>query len=329
MSNRFGLLWRTLVLAAVSLVSGCGGGGSDSGGETGGAGGTGSSSGETLPSITAPAHAQATMALTAAAAPELAAQSVAAFTLLRSAGYLLAIDLGELSPAKPTNRMNCGDGGSWSYRYIDTDNSGTRSAGDRIIMEAPGCSVAVFGNGGFTATVLAANSTGLVDVRIVIEGGTLPYMQGWNWMPTLRGTLRLTADANDDVWLRSEGELVFTASAVKSFRVSNLGLRLRDDLTNNPPAPGAIGSLDLAFDTLLGAGRRIAIDTVGLVAGFSANVAPEPGYIVLHGAGNSAVRIVNAKPDNSGWYRLATDADGDGVEEAIETISFFNFFNAL
>jgi hypothetical protein len=41
--------------------------------------------------------------------------------------------------------------------------------------------VASFGNGSATATVLEADADGLVDVRIVIEGGTLPYLEAWVW----------------------------------------------------------------------------------------------------------------------------------------------------
>jgi hypothetical protein len=298
---------------ALGLLAGCGGGGGG---------------GEPAPTITAPPHATATLALTGTAAPELAAQTVAVLSSLRSLGYQLAIDLESVSPANPTRQTPCASGGTWSYTYVDADSNGTHSAGDRILVAAPGCSIAPFGNGSATATVLAGNSAGLADVRIVIAGGTLPYLAGWNWVPSLTGTLRMTADA-DDLWLRSEGAIVFRVDALRSFRASNLGLRLRDDLTNNPPAPGILGSLDIGFDTPTGGAGSVAVDTIGLVAGQAANVAPTPGSIVLQGAGGSKVRIADAKPVNPGWFLLGIDADGNGAEEASSMVSFLNFFDAL
>jgi len=300
--------WAALSIA-LSWLPACGGGGSG-------------------PTIAAVPHGTATLALTAAMAPEVAAQSVAVLTSLRTLGYELAVELESVWPADPVQQTACGGGGSWTYTYVDVDNSGTRTAGDRITVVAPGCSIAPFGNGSATATVLAADGSGLVDVRIVIDGGTLPYLAAWNWVPTLTGTLRMTSDAGD-LWLRSEGALVFTPDAGKSFRASNLGLRLRDDGSNNPPAPGILGSLDIGFDTPVGAGGSVAVDTVGLVAGHAANVGPSPGSIALQGSGGSKMRIADAKPANPGWFLVATDANGDGSEEASSTISFADFFNAL
>lgn len=298
-------------LAILALLGGCGGGG-----------------GNSTPTITAPAHERPTLALAAGSAPELAAQTIAVLSSLRSIGYQLATELESVSPATPTRQLLCSSGGSWNFEYIDADGSGTRSAGDRIVIAAPGCTIAPFGNGSATATVLATDRGGLADVRIVVAGGTMPYLSGWNWVPTLAGTLRMTADAQD-LWLRSEGELVFTASADKSFRAKNLGLRLRDDLTNNPPAPGILGSLDLAFDTPAGAGGMVSVDTNGLVAGHAANVAPSPGSVVVQGAARSTVRIADARPGNPGAFLIATDANGDGVEEAGATVSFLDIFSLL
>jgi hypothetical protein len=306
---------RAGLLATLGLVFGCGGGG---------AGGNSTSG----PTITAPPHATATLALTAVAAPEIAAQATAVLSSLRSLGFQLVVDLESVSPAVPTNQTACAGGGTWTYTYVDVDKSGTRTVGDQILIAAPGCSIAPFGNGSATATVLATDSTGLVDVRIVINGGTLPYMAAWNWVPAIQGTLRMTAD-DSDLWLRSEGDIVFTPDATKVFRASNLGLRLAYDVTNNPPTPGIFGSMDIAFGTPLGRGSSVALDTDGLVAGHAPNVAPRPGAILLRGLGNSEMRIADATPTSPGWYLVATDANGDGVVEATTTISSNNFYDAL
>lgn len=292
-------------------------------GGCGGGGGSGSS-----PGIPAATHDVATLSLSTSNMAEVAAQTHAVLTSLRDLGYNLAPLLDGVSPASPTWQVNCSSGGNWSFSYIDADASGTRSVGDRIVMTAPGCSIAPFGDGSATATVLAVDRGNLVDVRIVADGGTLPYMVGWNWLPTLVGTFRMTVDGQD-LWLRSEGELVFTASANKAFRTKNLGLRLRDDLTNNPQAPGILGSLDIAFDTPAGAGGLANIDTNGLIAGHSNNVAPYPGYFVIQGGGRSKVRVADARPTDQGSFLIAIDADGNGIEEASTVVSFLNIFGLL
>jgi hypothetical protein len=74
----------------------------------------------------------------------------------------------------------------------------------------------------------------------------------------------------------------------------NVAMRLGDDLNNNPPSPGIAGSLDIAFDTPVGATRTANVDTEGLVAGYGANETPYPGAVVLRGAGGSRLRISDA-----------------------------------
>jgi hypothetical protein len=37
----------------------------------------------------------------------------------------------------------------------------------------------------------------------------------------------------------------------------------------------------------------------------------------------------DAKPDNPGWFLIATDADGDGVEETSTVVSFTDIFRGL
>ena len=156
----------------------------------------------------------------------------------------------------------------------------------------------------------------------------MPFLAGVSWVPTLVGTLRMTADSQD-VWLRSEGDLVFTPTMDKSFRAKNLGLRLRDDLTNNPPAPGIMGSLDIGFDTPVGAGGIANIDTVGLVAGHSFSLAPYPGTVMIQGGNRSKVRVADARPSAIGSFLIAIDANGDGVEESSTVVSYFDIFGLL
>lgn len=305
--GRISLLASSLLLLS---ASGCGGGG-----------------GSSAPAVTAPAHATPSLSLNAANSVEIGVQTVAVLTSLRTLGYALAYDLDSVSPASPARQSPCGTG-QWTLNYVDADSSGSRSAGDRIVMAAPGCAAAYFGNGSATATILQVSGNDLTDVRIAVDGGTLPYLEAWNWIPAVRGTLRMTADG-PDLWLRSEGDIVLSPGGTQSFRAFNLGLRLRDDVTNNPPAPGIVGGLDIGFDTPAGAGGSVAVDTSGLFAGHAANVAPSPGPLVLRGAGRSAVRIVDARPASVGWYLIATDADGDGVEESSTTLSYLTVFDAL
>jgi len=311
--------YRWAGLSLTLFAASCGGGG---GGTTAIDGGGGT------PVVPTVVHATPTLALTAAMAPEIAAQSVAVLTSLRDLSYEFLIDTNNLSLGNPTSSTICMGTGSISYTYLDDDHSGTVTPGDRVVIAAPGCEIAAFGNGSATATVLATDDSGAVDLRLVIEGGTLPYLRGWDWLPTLTGTLRVTLIA-EEVWVRSEGALVFTFDAQKSFRASNLTARLRNDTSNDPPAHGIMGGLDIAFDTPVGAGGRLALDTDGLIAGEAPNVAPSPGSIVLRGAGGSGMHIADAKPESPGWYLVTTDADGDGVEEARATISYRDLFNAI
>lgn len=303
-----------LLLSLVLCIVGCGGGGGES---------------EPPPSITQPAHASPTLVLNASNAAEIAAHTIAIVTSLRSLGYQLAHDLDSVSPASPTSQTACSTGGTWTLTYVDVDKSGTRTVGDRIEFAAPGCSIAYFGNGSATATIVAMSGDELVDVRIAIAGGTLPYLQGWAWTPDVRGPLRMTADGQD-LWLRSEGDLVFTPpNTAQSFRVYNVGLRLRDDASNSPPAPGVLGGLDIAFDTPTGGFGTLTFDTNGLFAGHAANLAPTPGSLVLGGAGHSTVRIADAKPANPAWFLFTVDANGDGVDDTSWPVSYLNIFNTL
>ncbi len=311
-------LESAVVRAGVSLalllsLGACGGGG----------GGSGSS-----PGFTTATHDAATLSLSASNMAEVTAQTHAVMMTLRDLGYHLATELDSVTPASPTRQVGCSTGGSWNFSYVDADGSGTRTVGDRIVMAAPGCTIAPFANGSATATVLAVDRGNLTDVRIVVAGGTLPYMAGVNWIPALAGTFRMTADSQD-VWLRSEGELVFTPSIDKAFRAKNLGLRLRDDLTNNPPAPGIMGSLDIAFDTPSGAGGVANVDTIGLVAGHSFATAPYPGSVFIQGFGRSKVRVADARPSAAGSFLIAIDANGDGIEESSAVISYLDIFGLL
>lgn len=296
-------------------VGGCGGGGS-------------SGSGSSANTITQPSHTAPNLSFNDTNSAEISAQTVAVVTSLRTLGYALVFDLESVSPESPVRQMPCGGGGSFSITYVDTDKSGSRSAGDKIVISAPGCSVTYFGNGTATATVLEAIENDLVDVRIVVDGGTLPYLEAWNWVPNLKGTLRMTAN-DDKLWLRSEGDVVFSAGNTHSYRVFNLGFQLHDDITNNPPAPGVMGGLDIAFNTPTGGGASISVDTSGIFSGHSENVAPSPGPLWLKGRDRSVVRIVDAGTTNPGWFLIATDKNGDGVEENTSTISYRDIFNNL
>lgn len=305
------------VLVLLGVLEGCGGGG-----------------GESEPGVVTtqpfePVRATATLPLTDATAPEVAAQTMAVLNAFRRLGYHLAYDLVSVSPESPLRESPCGTGGLWSVRYVDADGSRTQTAGDRIIFSAPGCSMVSFGNGSATATILEAHADGLADVRIVVEGGTLPYLEAWGWVPTLTGTLRMTADTQD-LWIRSEGVVVFTPGPLKAFRAMNVAMRLGDDITNNPPSPGIAGSLDIAFETPVGSGRTVNVDTVGLVAGYGASEPPFPGAVVLRGAAGSRLRISDAAaPRFSGTFLLATDANGDGAMDASATIPSLTFLDAL
>lgn len=315
---RAGAIRYAGALALLGLLGACGGGDASSPAPSGGV----------AQSITAPPHSPATLALTAAATPEVAAQSLAVIASLREVAFNLADQLEAVSPANPLQQVPCGAGTN-TLRYLDLDGTGTRTPGDQIVIEkAPSCFIGPFANGGrVVTTVLAVDADGLADARIVVESGTLRFFKVDEW--TLAGTLRLTADSQD-LWLRSEGPVVLTAPQ-KAFRASNLGLRLQFS-DSEPPKEGVIGSLDIAFDTAAGGGGSLAIDTVGLFSGNAANEAPAPGTaLVLTGARGSNVRIVDAglPPPQAGWFHLATDADGDGTAETSSDISSLNVLDAM
>lgn len=298
------------LLIAVGLTA-CGGGGG--GGQV------------TPPEL--PAHAEPTLALTASDGAHVAARAVAVMWSLGWIARTLADELDGGTPIRPLVTGPCGFG-TRTMRYDDADRDGAISVGDTITLESSGCSSPAYSDGSAVATVLAATGGQLVDVRVDIVSGRLPAMSGYNWIPTISGTLRLTAH-DTGFWVRSDQGIRFDVDAQEWMRASRIGLRL-GDAPGNPPPPGSEGGIDLVLHTgQIGEGRLLLDTSGGMVAGHAANSAPLPGSYALRGSGGTRMTVADAGGTRAGDYRVRTDSTGSGVYDGDQIISFLEIFDPL
>lgn len=304
------------ILVACLHVAGCGGG---------------SNSPSTVidPGQSLPTHAAATIKLTEANTPNLVATGYAMVHSFEYWAGLVIYEIEVVTPLKPKHSYFCGDGGQMDSVYKDLDGNAKESVGDQVVISGQGCSVHPMGGGTTTITVLAVDQFGISDVRVQVDG-TLDEtsLSVYGWDQRLSGTFRLTQWKDDQVMFRSEGDVTLRLKNGESLRLSNIAIAYAPPL--RPDGGGIEGQLDMEFNTRLGNGGRLQLDTAGLIRNGGSNMGPRPGALMFTGEGGTRAKLSSFYEIGvGGRFKTQLDSAGKGAFDSESTVSDVEFYRAL